>query len=186
MNEMDKRLECTFDQNLREFPCDPALFRECVNELQELLESSSDPQKQVSLLGEIGVHYRILNNLQDAENSILKALKIIENYKLGIKLEIQQKIRLAHVIQWKKNFEKSDKMYLEIIATCRSNIEAAMYLDFALQHAGKNFFDQNRFVEALNVFNEALGLRLQRQASKEQIESTALAIKRTTQIINEQ
>jgi hypothetical protein len=49
------------------------------------------------------------------------------------KYETQQKIRLAHVYQWKKDFIKSTKMFSDIIESCRKNPELNVYLSFALQ-----------------------------------------------------
>lgn len=176
---MDKRLEKTFDENLREIPSDPKGLRQVIEELAQSLLITIDPKKRVSILGEMGVHLRSLDDLEEAERSLLEALEIIKHHQLGIQREIQQKIRLAHVLQWKRNFKGSDALFGEIIEVCRSNSDAAIYLDFALQHAGKNFFDQHRFKEALFLFEETLALRLKRQAPQDQINSTSLAIERT-------
>ena len=135
------------------------------------------------LLGELGVHLRTLGSLQEAEQVLREALQITEGHKLGLKWEMQQKIRLAHVLQWKREFMASDTLFNEVIAVCRSNSDVDMYLDFALQHAGKNFFDQNRLSEALAFFQEAMSIRMKRQAPQDQIESTALAIKRTKSLL---
>jgi hypothetical protein len=53
------------------------------------------------------------------------------------------------------------------------------FLAFALQHAGKNLFDQEQFQEALSMFVEALELRTQIMAPAEQIYSTEFSIKVT-------
>lgn len=176
---MDKRLEKYFDENLRDNPHDPEGLRLYSFELEQSLKLTTDPLKRIRLLGELGVHLRTLGELDRAEKSLRDALKIIQENSLGIKWEVQQKIRLAHVLQWKRSFNASDSLFSEVISTCRDNVDAALYLDFALQHAGKNFFDQNRLNEALAYFEEAMSIRLKRQAPQDQIESTDLAIKRT-------
>lgn len=183
---MDKRLERTFNENLRDIPCDPTGLMQYTDELKKSLLTTTDPKKRVSLLGEIGVHLRSAGELDLAAKNILEALKIITENQLGIKWEIQQKIRLAHVVQWQKNFKESNILFDEIISTCRSNPDAGDYLDFGLQHAGKNFFDQSRFKEALILFEQALELRIAREAPKDQINSTSFAIERTKRKLDEE
>jgi tetratricopeptide (TPR) repeat protein len=179
----DKRIEYRFDDNLKEVPCDPQGLRDYLTELEKLVLATSDSKRRVGLLGELGVHLRCLGDLNDAEARIAEALRIIDDNQLGIKWEVQQKIRLAHIIQWKKQFHKSDALFADCILICRSNLAATPYLDFALQHAGKNFFDQNRFAEALAFFEESIKLRLQRKAPVEQMESSRRAIERTQQLL---
>ena len=181
---MDKRLEKYFDENLRDIPKDPEGLREYTNELKRSLSDTDSPLQRVRLLGELGVHRRTLGDLQEAESILKEALQIIQENKLGIKWEIQQKIRLAHVLQWLRDFKRSDALFSEIIGVCRTHNDAAVYLDFALQHAGKNFFDQHKLDEALILFEETMSLRLKRKAPQDQIESTAIAIETTKRKIN--
>mgnify|MGYP002780186910 CR=1 FL=1 len=173
---MDRRLDRTTDENLRDVPCDPKGLKQYVSELNERFQLESDPITQVKLLGEMGVHLRSLKELVKAKTVLLQALKIVADQNLGIRLEIQQKIRLAHVLQWQQSYQKSNELFDVIVETCKSNGEATVFLDFALQHSGKNLFEQKRFLEALKVFEEALHLRVKRAAPDEQIESTRLAI----------
>jgi tetratricopeptide (TPR) repeat protein len=182
---MDKRLEKIFDENLRERPSDPVGLREYTKELVQALEGESDPKKRVSLLGELGVHLRSLEDLDDAEKSLLEALQIIKENNLGIGREVQQKIRLAHVYQWKKSFKISDALFTEVIEVCRANSEVSRYLAFALQHSGKNQFDQGKLREALSLFEEALVIRMKENAPEDQLESTKLAVRRTKVLLGE-
>ncbi len=180
---MDKRLEIKFDENLWDIPCDPNGLKEYTNELRQKLKSSITPIERVRTLGELGTYLRSLNDLVSAQNYLLEALELTKNNHLGIKLEVQQNIRLAHVLQWQKRYNESDFLFNKIISACRINSEANLYLDFALQHAGKNLFDQSRFSEALLCFEEAMKLRIQRNAPEDQIASTNFAINRTKTLI---
>lgn len=180
---MDKRLEIYFDENLRDVAVDPAGLRGYVQELQQSLLTVSDQLQRVRIQGEMGVYLRILGDLGRAEDFLREALQIVQNNNMGIRLEVQQKIRLAHVYQWQKNFEKSNQLFAEVIGLCRTRDEAQFYLDFALQHAGKNHFEQRDFSKALSCFQEALDLRINKKAPQEQIESTQLALQRTKQLI---
>lgn len=168
-----------FDENLRDIPANRDVTQAYVDKLKESLTHTLESYERVGLLGEIGVYQRQLEELDDSEKYLRLALEIIESKALGIKLETQQKIRLAHTLQWKQSFTDSNVLFFEIILICRQNQEARQYLDFALQHAGKNFFDERKWSEALNLFEEALTLRQKRNAPRDQIESTETAILRT-------
>lgn len=181
---MSPRPELTFDEYLREVPTEVAVLSAHIEKLEQSLALISDPQKIVSTLGELGTLLRIQGDFEKAEDKIRSALKIIAENKLGLRFEIQQKIRLGHILQWKKQFAQSNDLFSEIISSCRTCIEAQIYLDFALQHAGKNLFDQMRFKEALQAFEEALQLRLERQAPPDQITSTQIAIQRTKELLS--
>ncbi len=180
---MDKRLETTEDENLRNIPVDPIGMRKYVIEKLGSLSSVKDHGKRVSILGEAGVHLRVLGDLKEAEDVLREALRIVNDEQLGIRREIQQKLRLAHVLQYKQQFKRSNALFDEAIAVCRTNEEAGFYLHFALQHAGKNLFDQNRFTEALELFEEAMEIRLKNDASADLIKSTAMAIARTKALL---
>lgn len=151
-------------------------MRKYVDALNISLVHINDSEKKTSILGQIGVWLRILGDLESAESSLRQALQIVESGQLGINWEIQQKLRLAHVLQWKGLFDQSNTLFAEAIDKCRTIPEANIYLSFALQHAGKNLFDQNRFQEALEMFNEALKIRKVIAAPINQTQSTELAI----------
>ncbi len=172
-----------FDENLRDIPLNPENLKTHVEDLWGKFKQQNSPTEQVRTLGEIGVYLRQLNELNEAENILSYALQLISQYNLGLKLETQLKIRIAHVYQWKKDFEKSTLMFSEVIQICRINNELDHFLAFALQHSGKNLFDQGYFQESLLYFDEALAVRLHKKAPDEQIESTRLAIKITKEKI---
>lgn len=180
-----KKPEFVLDENLRFVPKDPAALQNYVGSLKSDLGQIVDSVKRVSLLGEIGVYLRQLDHFEEAENHLQEALNIISDHNLGIAKEIQQKIRLAHVWQEKKYFNKSNQLFAEIIQVCQENIEAGSYLDFALQHVGKNYFDQGQYLLALGYFSEALEIRLKKNSPPDQIESSRAAIRRTQELMPE-
>ncbi|UYL09766.1 tetratricopeptide repeat protein [Bdellovibrio sp. SKB1291214] len=181
---MDKRLEMIEDENLRSVPVDPVGLRKYIIELLGSLTTvKKNHNKRVSILGEAGVHLRCLGDLKEAEQVLREALRIVNEEQLGLRREVQQKIRLAHVLQYQGQFKRSNALFEEVISVCRTNDEASELLDFALQHAGKNLFDQNRFTEALPLFEEAMKVRMKRNAPEDQIKSTAKAIARTKALL---
>lgn len=180
---MDKRLEVKEDENLKAIPVDPVGLRKYVIELLSKLSSVKQHEKRARILGEAGVHLRCLGDLKEAEQVLREALRIVNDEQLGLRREIQQKIRLAHVLQYQRQFKASDKLFDEIISACRASEECIDLLDVALYHSGKNLFDQNRFNEALPLFEEALELRLKREAHEDLIKSTKQAIARTKALL---
>lgn len=180
---MENKIEIYFDANLRDVAKDQVALISYLETLEKDLESDLAPVEQIKILGELGVYYRILHNYQIAEKCLLQALRIIKLNNLGVKYETQQNIRLAHVHQWKKDFIKSNEQFEQIINLCKMNKDASIYLDFAYQHAGKNFLEQGQITEALSMFEEALKIRLEKKSPIDQLESTQLAIKKCNDLL---
>lgn len=176
--------EFLLDENLRFVPKDHKAFEQYIKSQRTELANITDLEAKVSILGELGVHLRCLDLFDEAESVLIEALHLIKENQMGLRREIQQKIRLAHVIQEKKEFKKSTDLFTDIIAACRNQTEAAPLLDFALQHAGKNYFDQGLYEEALRLFDETFVLRKNKSAPVDQIDSTTAAIRRTKEIIS--
>jgi tetratricopeptide (TPR) repeat protein len=169
----------TDEETLHEYAQNPQALERYIEILKNEIKMAVEPIDKVRRLGETGVYLRSAGRLEEAEIYLLQALAIIETYELGLKIETQQKIRLAHVYQWQKNFTGSDELFEEVINTCRKHAEANSYLPFALQHAGKNYFDQHQYKKALAYFEEALKLRTERASSADQILSTETALRVT-------
>lgn len=98
------QMKCTpefqWDENLRDIPVNPTALEELVGHLKKNLEVEKDPVVTAKMLGEIGTYLRTLGRLDEAEKNLLQSLEIIKIQKLGMRKEIQQKIRLANVLQW--------------------------------------------------------------------------------------
>ncbi len=176
----------TFDQNLREIPKDPAFITEAVKDLRTELLQETDPQKRCRMFGELGVYLRTLGKLIEAEAAVAASLKLIQSEKLGVRLETQQRIRFAHILQMQRRFAESSALFDEVLIACEDFREAFDLLDFAWQHTGKNYFDQGKYKEALKAFNKALELRLEKESPQDQIDSTKLAIQETEKRIKAQ
>lgn len=177
--------EFILNKNLRFIPKDPAALKAYVEKLRFKLGGAQDIGETVSLLGEIGSYLRSLNLFDQAEESISKALQLIALNEMGLRREIQNKIRLAHVFQDKKDFKQSSLIFREVVSSCRTDSDVAPLLHFALQHAGKNYFDQGQYQNALEYFEETLKLRTESSAPSDQIESTLSAISRVREVMDE-
>lgn len=175
--------EFVLNENLRFIPKDPESLRLHIEDLKIEVKNARDLSKKVSLLGEIGVYLRSLDLFDEAESSIKNALQLIAEHNLGLNKEIQNKIRLAHVYQEKKDFKISSEMFDDLITTCRTNPSAESLLHFALQHAGKNYFDQRQYQKARDFFEEALEIRKMISAPQDQLESTQMALDRVYELM---
>lgn len=166
-----------FDHDLRSVPEDVREVEKYIEHLKE--RRSSDQMQDIRTDGEIGVYLRILGRLEEAESILTGSLKIIADKNLGIRLQVQQMLRLAHVFQDQKRFDQSNRLFNEALEICVTNDEAAGFFHFALQHAGKNLFDQGSYAAALKMFEEALLIRISSDAPNDQIESSKFAIEQT-------
>lgn len=175
--------EFILTESLRYIPKDPVTLRKHIEELKDRVKNAQDISEYVRLQGEIGVYLRSLDLFEEAQTVLQHVIDIIAKNKLGLRKEIQNKIRLAHVFQEAKKFQQSNLLFSEVVQTCRSIEEASPLLHFALQHAGKNEFDQGKYAEALENFEEALSLRQAQSAPSDQIQSTQAAIARTKQLM---
>ena len=174
-----KHLKFNFDENLREAPEKPEEWLRHIDSINIELKKSSDPLILVRKIGELGTCQRILHKLDEAQANFETALQLIDKNNLGVELEVQNQIRLAHVHQWKKDFSISNKMFSLILENCQKNENLKAYLPFAYQHLGKNLYDQGLFAKALESFEKALKLRIKNHAPTDQVESSRFSIKQT-------
>lgn len=171
----------TLDEDLHEVAVNPAALREHVIHLEDSLIPSMFPSVKVTLLGELGVWNRILGEFEKAEMYLRQALRLIEERSLDRRFAIQQRIRLATVLQWQRRFQQSNTLFDELLEECASLDDAASYMAFTHQHAGKNLFDQGRYTEAVSHFEQALAIRQESAAPTDQIESSKVAVEAARQ-----
>lgn len=171
------------DDDLRFIPKDPEYLKNYIGSLSVELENINEPGERAKVLAEMGTFSKNINQLKDAEKYLREALSLVQENKLGIRSEIVYKIRLAHVIQYGRNFQKSDEMFFEIMEVCQKNEIAKDLLDFAWQHSGKNLFDQKKYSKALECFEKALEIRVSKKAAQDLIESSQVAVRRVRELL---
>ncbi|MDG0817071.1 hypothetical protein [Bdellovibrio svalbardensis] len=181
MKEYD--LNFYFDDNLQEVATNPGDMERYVHEQKIALSTAQNPLDRVKILGEIGVYLRILRQLSEAQDYLLKSLEIIARHQMELHLKVGQQIRLAHVYQWQGQFELSNSMFEELLRLSKTTDLGYLH-DFIWQHAGKNHFDQLNWKKAHDCFQKALKLRELRKAPAEQIESSLQSIRATLQRMN--
>jgi tetratricopeptide (TPR) repeat protein len=172
---MGDALRYSFDEDLREVFAEGASER--VPGLLASAQKLEDPVERARALGEVGVYLRISRQLEESQRCLEESLRLLRLYAPNPAALAMAELRLAHLHQWKGAFERSDQLFGDLLARCADNEALRPIADFVWQHAGKNHFDQRRFVPALLAFETALKLRRERQAPADQIESTELALR---------
>ncbi len=162
-----------------EWAFDPDTLRETVDDregleqvrdmLTDKLNAHSDNPSRARLLSLRAVVSRILGDLQMAQADGKLAQAHAEQTGELRRIAIAQ-ARLAHVLQWRGEFEEADRLFALANSTeLPDRLRATMH-----QHAGKSAYDQGRYIEACNHFEKALELR--KAEDPEMIAYTELAL----------
>ncbi len=143
------------------------------SEIRDLLTAKlngvSDNPRRARLLSLRAVVSRILGDLPKALADGKLALAHAEATGELRRIAIAQ-ARLAHVLQWRGEFEEADRLFtLANSSELPDRLRATMH-----QHAGKCAYDQGRYIEACNHFERALELR--KEEDPELIAQTELAL----------
>ena len=169
-------LEVSYDENLRDIPLFPREMEEGIKWLSQMLDNEEEPLKRAKIMGYLGGLCRILRRLDEAEQHLQKAWYLYETHdKWSHRLVIQ--IRLAHTLQWKEDFSRAEKMFLDALQKCEKE-DFKHLRDFAHQHYGKCLFDQGKFEGARDQFLLALSLRKEK-GDQSLIASTETALAST-------
>lgn len=160
-----------FDKDLREVPDKIDEWIVFVDKLKAQLKDEKNLAKKLHLMELIGMAARILTRLDEAEFFLKQALALSHNHPSHNRF-IQNLIRLAHVYQWKKKFDKSQLLFDQAKTLLdekpiTEELQAAYH-----QHLGKLYFDQQYFGKAQAEFSTALSIREKIYAPKDQIESS--------------
>jgi tetratricopeptide (TPR) repeat protein len=175
MFETPFNISCYYGDNLQDYPNNPAEMRQAVDYWEaQLTQPELDIRDRIRLLTRIGTYARTLRDLDRAEEAHKAAIELAKSID-NVRLKTQNRIKLAHVYQWQQQYAESEAVFEAMIATCQHEPEVADFLDFAYQHYGKCKFDQQRYAEALQLFEQALELR-HSKGNQELIDSTELAI----------
>lgn len=119
-------------------------------------------------------------DLRDVPDNVEEWIVFVDGLKAQLKDEnhsAKKLIRLAHVYQWKKEFDKSQILFDQAKALINEKpvsegLQAAYH-----QHLGKLYFDQQYFGKAQAEFSTALSIRERIVAPKDQIESSRESLK---------
>jgi hypothetical protein len=162
--------EWTFDPDtLREVVDDEEGLHEIRAMLTDKLDQYSDNASRARLLSLRAIVSRILGDLTKALADGKLAVAHAEATGELRRIAIAQ-ARLAHVHQWREEFDEADKLFALANSTeLPDRLRATMH-----QHAGRCAYDQGRFMEAFHHFEHALELR--KEEDPELIAQTELAL----------
>jgi predicted acetyltransferase len=173
-----QRPESQFNNDLKEIPVDVNKWELFFEDLKNQLKTETHPEKVLSLHEHIGMAAQILFKLSEAEYFLMKSISTSYSYPKQSRL-IQNMIRLAHVYQWKKEFQKSHLLFDQVKSIFnKSEFSESLKASFH-QHLGKLYFDQGLYGLSLTEFELALKIRRRIQAPDDQVSSTIIAINET-------
>jgi tetratricopeptide (TPR) repeat protein len=143
-------------------------------EAERYLEYIAD-RTDLRARGERVALLRLLGRLDEAEREGRQAYEVALR-EGAPRHQVAALIRLAHVIQWQRNWNRADELFGNAIERAR-RLDDPLMLALAYQHAGRNHVDQGRLPEAVAAFRGALALREAHDAPPDQLESTRDALR---------
>ena len=141
-------------ETLRELVDDPEQLRAVRDRLTDKVEYAERDSVRARLLSLRAVVSRILGDLGGALADGREALGHAEATGELRRTAIAA-ARLAHVLQWRREFAEADKLFAEANSVeLPDRLRAEMY-----ELAGRSAYDQGRWIEAMKHFEAALDLR---------------------------
>ncbi|WP_146246235.1 WG repeat-containing protein [Actinoplanes xinjiangensis] len=156
-------------QTLREQVDDPDRLWDVADRLTDRLEFAERDNVRAGLLSLRAVVHRIVGELDDALADGRDGLRHAEAAGELRTVAIAQ-ARLAHVLQWRGEFEEADRLYAEA-----DSVELPPRTRAEIRElAGRSAYEQGRYLEAVNHFERALDVR--RGEDPELVERIELAL----------
>lgn len=175
-------LTYSFDKNLREVLNCRADAESACRELQSAIESDTDIDSKARLLAKLGVYIRMLGGVEESARYLSESLQLLEHNGAPLVRLIAARLRLAHVFQWQQCFPECNQLFISCIEESKTLNDQGEMLSFALQHQGKNLFDQKEYDAALKCFYDSMMIRV-RLGKHDLADSSRLALDRTVEII---
>ena len=178
-NEEDQKIQMPgshFDQDLKDVPDNHAEWIKFIDDLEMKLKDENHAAEKLNLNENLGMACRIVLRLEQAEKYLKKAVTLSYSHSSHGRL-VQNLIRLAHVYQWKKEFEKAALLFDQAKSLLEEHQVSEGLRASYHQHLGKLYFDQRHFAQAKAEFVTALRLREDISAPPDQIESSKNSLK---------
>jgi tetratricopeptide (TPR) repeat protein len=140
--------------------------------------SSKDSSLFLSRLGNLANFLKILRRNEEADQIYGLINELIKRFNLGEKTKFVNKLRWADNYRYLGRFDIAETWFEDCFQEIRNDKSLSRYMDFYLQHLGKVYFDQKKYVNALKLFSRALRIR-QKKGDQELISSTVQALKAT-------
>ncbi len=159
-------------QSLREKTTSPDRLQQFIDEAKELSEGSNTNNRYM-LYGMIGNLLRILEKPEEAIYYLTWCLEHAANEHNHTR-EIVSSIRLGEAYKYNAQYERAFNFFDKALYLCET-YKIDNYEDFALQHKGKCLMELEKFSEAEDCFQRALGIR-KKKGNQSLIDSTQQAI----------
>jgi len=151
-------------------------------ELEQAAEDAEDLKTKVDLAGKAGWCFAVLT-MHERAARLAEIVGSNLTLIIDLKSKLTSEIRLAQIHQLNGNLLTALAVLTAAEKACHDNTEAASLLDFILQHMGKIYYDQKDFPKAVQCFENALNLRIQKN-SNELMESSLQAIEACKKRLN--
>lgn len=147
------------EQNfLREQSSDSLQLRRVIDLAEQAVKSNED--EHFFLYGTLGNLYRILGEPKMAIHYLKLNLLDAENSR-SARREIVTLIRLGEALKYDGRHEVAMEMFNRASLRCEET-DDSIYSDFVLQHKGKCLLEMHKVNEAMECFQEALTLRMEK------------------------
>ncbi|MFD1366976.1 WG repeat-containing protein [Actinoplanes sichuanensis] len=156
-------------QTLREQVDEPDRLWDVADRLTDRLEFAERDNVRAGLLSLRAVVHRIVGELEDALADGREGLRHAEASG-ELRTRAIAQARLAHVLQWRGEFEEADRLYADVDSAELPPRTRAEICELA----GRSAYEQGRYLEAVNHFEHALDVR--RGEDPELVERVELAL----------
>jgi len=161
---------------------DPAALAASIEALTAVLAGGLDEPDELRVRARLGVELRRARRLDEALAVLTAEVALARRVADPARVQ-HARIRLAHVYQWRREFDVSDALFAELLAAEQLPDRTRA---FTLQHAGRNAYDQRRWAWAAELFAAALAIRERIGAPADQIESSRDALAAASRRMGEQ
>lgn len=163
--ELDLDVSTSLDEVFREKPSNFENMQSAVVEYKKHAEGLGEEEKEeiekANAYTYMGLYSRILLALEDSEEYLKKAFELYKKHGKASSAQMT-KVRLATTLAWAENYTKSDEYFSSAIEKFRGakGAKAENVLGYSLEHFGKSKLDRGFINEALELFLEALEVKM--------------------------
>lgn len=152
---------CEYDDRLRQVATEPEEIWSAVRHVVSHLDTLHDDRARVSLMGWLTDAYRVLGELDLAEQWVTRNLDFLENTDLEnvAVYQIANRIRYGEVLRNADRYDAAEQVLNQAIDLIAQNPDAQSYLGYALQHLGKVYLDWSKLSMARQIIDRTEEIR---------------------------
>lgn len=169
-----------YGELLREVPEDAESMRQGVEFLEDRIAESIGKKEKLKLYSQLGFYQRLIGSYEESLQSFDEATHLVNELNENNNLDAQKdaiEIRRSVTLLWMKKISQAQSI-LTSLQKKHEGMRDSKYLDFIYQHLGKLKFEQRQYQSALDLFLQAMEIRIGK-GNIEFINSTEQAISKT-------